>query len=429
MTPDDSTAPLPFDQGGADADTDIPALMAPTRAAGLARIGAFAPRMGGHYKSKRNFDNGPQKRDNVSVLSPYLARRMVTEEETVARALQAHRLSSAEKFVHEVVWRTYFKGWLELRPSVWDSYRLGVEGDRAGLEANRGLKKDVQRAMAGDTGIEAFDVWAEELVETGYLHNHARMWFASIWCFTLDLPWRLGADFFLRHLIDGDAASNTLGWRWVAGLHTVGKNYVAAEWNIAKFTASRPDGALSATGLAKNPVPLDDGGLPPRGALRPVDPPRWDVPTALLLTTEDLAVESLPIRRDPVAVATLRLTEHRSDAEVSAMVVEFDRGALADAATRVGSPDAPSFETGCTPEAIIDWARTAGAERIATPFLHAGWVKDWIDGARPELARAGIAIEEIRRPWDEAFHPHCTAGFFKVKEKIPRILSSLGVSG
>ena len=60
------------------------------------------------------------------------------------------------------------------------------------------------------TGIEGFDDWARELVDTGYMHNHARMWFASIWIFTLRLPWALGADFFLRHLLDADAASNTL---------------------------------------------------------------------------------------------------------------------------------------------------------------------------------------------------------------------------
>ena len=59
-------------------------------------------------------------------------------------------------------------------------------------------------------GIEGFDHWAKELAETGYLHNHARMSFASIWLFTLKLPWSLGADFFLRHLLDGDPASNTL---------------------------------------------------------------------------------------------------------------------------------------------------------------------------------------------------------------------------
>ena len=65
------------------------------------------------------------------------------------------------------------------------------------------------------------------------------MWFASIWIFTLELPWQLGAEFFLKHLLDGDPASNTLGWRWVAGIQTQGKHYLASEWNIKKFTNNR----------------------------------------------------------------------------------------------------------------------------------------------------------------------------------------------
>jgi deoxyribodipyrimidine photo-lyase len=85
----------------------------------------------------------------------------------------------------------------------------------------------VERAVNGQTGLTCFESWVTELVETGYLHNHARMWFASIWILTLGLPWRLGAVFLYRHLLDGDAASNTLGWRWVAGLQTRGKPYPA----------------------------------------------------------------------------------------------------------------------------------------------------------------------------------------------------------
>ena len=62
------------------------------------------------------------------------------------------------------------------------------------------------------------------------------MWFASIWIFTLNLPWQLGAAFFMKYLYDGDSASNALSWRWVAGIQTVGKHYLAKEWNIKKFT-------------------------------------------------------------------------------------------------------------------------------------------------------------------------------------------------
>ncbi|MEL6766004.1 MAG: FAD-binding domain-containing protein [Pseudomonadota bacterium] len=413
---------LPLETPEDGLQTDWPA----TRDEGLRRLEAFAPRMGGHYKGQRNRDSGPGRRDNVSLLSPYIARRMVTEEETAAAALARFKPGTCEKFVQEVVWRTYFKGWLEIRPQVWADYRAGLLEDRRLLDGNRGLARDVAKAEAGETGIEAFDAWARELVATGYLHNHARMWFASIWVFTLDLPWRLGADFFLRHLLDGDAASNTLGWRWVAGLHTQGKNYAATASNIRKFTDGRPDGPLSAEGLARNPEPLDEGPLPPRRDLRAVAAPLFEEPTALLLTTEDLNPESAALRGRPAAVATLRLTEHRSDAAVSPALIEFDRMALADAAARAGAPDAAGFETGVRAEDLVDWARAAGCARIATGFLHRGWVHDWLTEARPVFDEAGITLEEWRRPWDEGFHPHATAGFFKVKKEIPAVLRALG---
>ena len=89
------------------------------------------------------------------------------------------------------------------------------------------------------TNIDCFNEWVKELKENNYLHNHTRMWFASICIFTLELPWQLGAEFFMQHLYDGDAASNTLGWRWVAGVQTQGKHYLASEWNIKKFTNNR----------------------------------------------------------------------------------------------------------------------------------------------------------------------------------------------
>ena len=90
-----------------------------------------------------------------------------------------------------------------------------------------------------------------ELKKTGYLHNHTRMWFSSIWIFTLDLPWQLG-EFFMKALKDGDPASNTLSWRWTAGLQTKGKNYVAQEWNIKKFTNQRYEKIK----LNENAIPL-----------------------------------------------------------------------------------------------------------------------------------------------------------------------------
>ena len=195
----------------------------PTRTAGEEALKVFAPKMGKRYTNGRNFDRGMGKHRDVSMLSPYLRRRLVLEQDVVATAVQTHGAEGAEKFIQEVVWRAYFKGWLEHRPVIWDLYKQGLARDLAALDRDRGLRKRIEAAETGQTGLDYFDSWAKELVETGYLHNHARMWFASIWIFSLELPWRLGADFFFRHLLDGDPASNTLGWRWVGGLHTRGK--------------------------------------------------------------------------------------------------------------------------------------------------------------------------------------------------------------
>ncbi|MEM7768734.1 MAG: FAD-binding domain-containing protein, partial [Pseudomonadota bacterium] len=144
-------------------------------------MAAFRSRMGGRYASGRNFDLGPGRHKAVSCLSPYVRRRMVLEEELVDVALASHGLDGAEKFIQEVFWRGYFKGWLERRPSVWAAYRDGLLDDLMALDGDRKLSKRVAEAEEGRTGLECFDAWAEELVSTGYLHNHARMWFASIW--------------------------------------------------------------------------------------------------------------------------------------------------------------------------------------------------------------------------------------------------------
>jgi len=141
------------------------------------------------------------------VLSHYIRRRLVLEQDAVAAALAAHGPESAEKFVQEVIWRGYFKGWLERRPQIWRAMSPGWRPTLLPLTATAACAGMWSARWNGQTGLECFDAWATELIDTGYLHNHARMWFASIWIFTLGLPWRLGADFFYRHLLDGDAAS------------------------------------------------------------------------------------------------------------------------------------------------------------------------------------------------------------------------------
>jgi len=187
------------------------------------------------YSKLRNFDFGPQKRDNTSCLSPYITHGLVSEIEIINKSLKKFSFVKNEKFIQEVLWRVYWKGWLELRPNVWADYLQELKDIKKKHKNN----KDYLDAIGGKTNIVCFNEWVNELKKFNYLHNHTRMWFASIWIFTLNLPWQLGAEFFIKHLFDGDAASNTLGWRWVAGIQTQGKNYLATEWNIKKFTNNR----------------------------------------------------------------------------------------------------------------------------------------------------------------------------------------------
>jgi deoxyribodipyrimidine photo-lyase len=199
-----------------------------------------------NYTTLRNFDLGPNERKNISCLSPYITHRLISEFEVAKKVLSKHPYQNVEKYIQEIFWRVYWKGWLELRPKVWEDFIEDIK--------NIDNSNEYEKAINGKTDIICFNDWVKELKENNYLHNHARMWFASIWIFTLKLPWQKGAEFFLRELYDGDAASNTLSWRWVAGIQTKGKNYVAQNWNINKFTNNK----YKDLKLNQNPLPITD---------------------------------------------------------------------------------------------------------------------------------------------------------------------------
>ena len=206
-----------------------------SRAKAVDKLDHFIANNLSEYTKLRNFDFGPGNRSNTSCLSPYITHGTINELEIINKSLNKFSFSKNEKFIQEVLWRVYWKGWLELRPNVWSDYLIELDKIKNDFKDNQ----NYLNALEGKTNIECFDYWVNELKENNYLHNHTRMWFASIWIFTLELPWQLGAEFFMQHLFDGDVASNTLGWRWVAGVQTQGKHYLASEWNIKKFTNNR----------------------------------------------------------------------------------------------------------------------------------------------------------------------------------------------
>ncbi len=207
----------------------------PSRAGAVERLSNFIENGLLNYSKSRNFDYGPDRRSNISCLSPYISHGVIKEQEVIDRSLKKYSFIKNEKFIQEIFWRIYWKGWLELRPNVYIDFINDLKKLKKDFKEN----KNYLNALEGKTNVECFNYWVNELKTFNYLHNHSRMWFASIWIFTLNLPWQLGAEFFMKHLYDGDTASNTLGWRWVAGVQTKGKNYLASEWNIKKFTDNR----------------------------------------------------------------------------------------------------------------------------------------------------------------------------------------------
>ena len=370
-----------------------------TRSAGLVRLAGFLDGPGIVYAAARNTDLGPGQPATTAILSPYLRRRLLTEAEIVSAAMERFGEDGAAKFVSEVFWRTYFKGHLETHPGAWADYRSDVAAQGRRLEAEPGLRRTYEEAVAGRTGIAGFDDWAEELVATGWLHNHARMWFASIWIFTLRLPWTLGADFFLRHLLDGDPASNTLSWRWMAGLHTRGKHYVARAENIRRYT----DGRFDPKGLDEYPDPLDEPTPPREGRLARADePPAGEV--ALLLHLDDLHPESLPLGHAKVVrIAGLVAHEPHASNDVQAA----DVAAMDDGLSRAAS------HFGC--EARAASSGWSGDLPVVTAWAPVGPSAD----ALPD------DCIRLRRAWDEKAWPLSTRGFFKLRSAIPRILADM----
>ena len=391
--------------------TELPDPFPPTATEARARLARFAPLAGVPYAQRRNFDLGAGKHVHVSTLSPYVRMKLLDEADLSCTVLSHLDAREADKFLAEVWWRTYWKGWMEQRPAVWSAYRDDLARLHNEVQTQSGLRARWQAACLGQTGIAPFDAWAQELAQTGYLHNHARMWFASIWIFTLGLPWQLGADFFLRHLLDGDAAVNTLSWRWVAGIQTHGKTYLATPENIEKFTGGRFG---DVQGLAASAAPVS----------APPPPTRRDIPVleafsgapsdrvGLLLHSDDLVAPDLgQWGVAPVSTAYLDCTALQSPWHIAPVVTEF-RSVLA----RDVAPDAVHLANA---QALCDWADAHDLNQIITPHAPVGSVRTTLRSART----AGIvSLTEVRRAIDSAAWPLATAGFFKFRAHIPDLL-------
>ena len=398
----------------------------PTREAGLKRLKEFAPLAGETYSNERNFDFSSTKKNSVSALSPWIKHRLITEEEVLIEILKYHSPHSAMKFIQEVFWRGYFKGWLEQHPTVWSHHNEKLIKEYTKLENNKFVRENYMSAINGETGIECFDFWCEQLKSTGYLHNHVRMWFASIWVFTLKLPMELGADFFMLHLIDADAASNTLSWRWVSGLHTKGKAYAARASNIEKFT----NGQFNPSGqLVEDINPLTENIDHPLVTLPQLDK-SIQKDAVLLVTEEDCSPEtSLETKDLEVEILPLYLEKkYPRWIEPNNSVRFFSNTAVQNTCQRLGQLGVEKIDKTKWTDTILEASDRLGTKNIIIPKVPVGAVKSKLRKVKKNLAEHDIYINEHYKNYDMYTWQHASKGFFKLKKQIPNILHQLGLS-
>ena len=406
-----------------------------TRARALELLADFLPRAGRDYQNNRNLDRGRDGHSFVSRLSPYIRHRILSEEELISNVLTSHSRSAAFKFIQEIFWRTYWKGWLEHRPAVWDRFEVEVQSEFAKLKQVPVKNKIFEQAIGGSTEIAIFNSWVNELKETGYLHNHARMWFASIWIFTLRLPWQLGADFFYNHLLDGDPASNTLGWRWVAGLQTAGKTYLATESNIRKNAAQRlktiPDSERGLERLATQTFEIEDSltieeKAPSSSRFVDLSPVGIEENDAVLVTVEDLSTQWLDRAGNHVAIFEKTYGRH------SEIKKKFRQEAIEEVKYRIAENSSVGIENIKIFESaheISSWMEEQGLNDLHSSYIPTGEIRSSLAELPTMLESSGHCYYEHLNDYDRTVWPHCRKGFFQLGKSIDSLIDTLGLDG
>ena len=349
-----------------------------------------------NYSKKRNFDFG-QPHKNVSKLSPYLRTRFITEEEVLKIAVNRHNIKNIEKFVEEIFWRTYWRGWLESHPWIYSEY----------LNANK------HQPLLKKTGIKCFDNWKEELIDTGYLHNHSRMWFASIWIFTLGYSWQSGAEFFKKNLLDFCPASNTLGWRWVAGLQTINKPYLAKSDNISYFT----NGRFNPAGQLNEQVNLNNSVLNNKYPLEFVEPEKIKFSKidklGIILNKNDLSLNHIFENKKIIYECCVYLTKHENK-----LVNEFNNNIIQDILKNDKNIDITENYN-----QLIDWLTNKKIKNLIFPYETVGNKIFNNDKFKNKLKELNINYSFLLRDWDRNAFPYATKGFFKFKQNIPDLIN------
>lgn len=180
------------------------------------------------YGKTRNFLNGA-----VTRLSPYIRYGVLSLREIRDYVLEhVNNPEDANKLINELGWRDYWQRlYAKLGDGIWqdqEEYKTGYTAQNYAPD----LPKDIAE---GKTGRVCIDSFSQDLRETGYLHNHARMWLAAYIVHWREIRWQAGAKWFLQHLLDGDPASNNMSWQWVASTFSHKPYYFNRE-NLERYT-------------------------------------------------------------------------------------------------------------------------------------------------------------------------------------------------
>ena len=365
------------------------------------------------YKGHRNLDLGDLSKNYVSGLSPAISRRIITEFEIVRQISKYFQYGNVDKFVDEICWRTYWKGWLEHRPAVWHDYL----DDLAHLREKNYKSEIYHRAVNGETGLECFDTWVNELKVHGYIHNHARMWLASIWVFYFDIPWQLGADLFYRNLIDADPASNTLSWRWVSGLQTKGKRYIASKSNIDRFTGNRfkfPENFY-----VKEKEIIDNRLYEPKINFQ-YQNPSSNGKKGILIHEEDLSL-SFVEKNIPIMMQS---KTHNHYGQTSLPVDLANRSiesSIERCKKKFGSNSVSTFDWS-NHQKLRKWISDHNIEVVEVTAPTVGKFESLIPNT---LKNMNIEISYKYHDWDLSFWHHSDKGFFKLKKQIKKLVAPL----
>ncbi len=348
------------------------------------------------YSKKRNYDLGPPHK-NVSKLSPYLRTRFITEEEVLKIAVSNNNIKTIEKFIEEIFWRTYWRGWLESHPWIYDEY----------------LNTSQNQPLQKKTGIKCFDNWKEELIDTGYLHNHSRMWFASIWIFTLGYSWQSGANFFKRNLLDFCPASNTLGWRWVAGLQTINKPYLALSDNINYYTNGRfnPIGQLNEK-VNLNYIEQNSSHVLPFTKTNKIEFKNFDN-LGIILSRNDLSLNHIFDKKQTTYECCIYSIEHENK-----LINEFNNNIIQDILN-----NNKNLEIIENYNQVFEWLINKKIKNLVLPYETVGNKIFDNEKFKNKLKQLNINYNFFLRDWDRNAFPNATKGFFKFKKNIPNLIN------